>query len=206
MSTNSHASLSPAPAFVPARDNPFAVHRVHALRYRFLSEDWPQLAARLASLNHRAAIVGPQGSGKTMLLLELAERWRAAGYRVRHWQLRRDQPQRWRSLAGEFARPAEPQDWILLDGAEQLGFWNWHRVSRWSRTAAALIITRHRPGQLPLWIRTRTTVELLDDLVCELLGSIDAEARERNRRWFRQYQGNLRLILRRWFDEFGRDA
>jgi hypothetical protein len=48
-----------------ARDNPFAVRRVLKLRYRLSESGWDELLARLERLDHRAAIVGAEGSGKT---------------------------------------------------------------------------------------------------------------------------------------------
>lgn len=57
---------------VAARDNPFAVHRVLAQRYRFDAAAWGNFLARLEKLGWRGALVGPQGSGKTTLLEDLA--------------------------------------------------------------------------------------------------------------------------------------
>src|SRR5688500_16201828 len=65
-----------------ARDNPFAVHRVLAERYRLDEAGWTRLEARLAALDNRGAIVGPHGSGKTTLLEDLADRLERRGERV----------------------------------------------------------------------------------------------------------------------------
>ncbi len=72
-----------------ARQNPFRVRRLLALRYR-LDGCWEPLLERLAKLGRRAALVGPQGSGKTTLLEELEERLEAEGWRVVCLRLARD--------------------------------------------------------------------------------------------------------------------
>ncbi len=56
-----------------ARDNPFAVERVHAIRYHPVNTTFDQILARLHELNYRAAITGPEGSGKTTLLEDLEQ-------------------------------------------------------------------------------------------------------------------------------------
>jgi hypothetical protein len=116
----------------------------------------------------------------------------------------------WRLAAGGWPNKSElppelltnlgPRDCILLDGAEQLGFLAWRRFLRCAQLAGGLIVTVHRPGRLPTWVRCETTIELLDELVAQLLGSIDDSVRSVNRHLFEKYQGNLRLVLREWYD------
>ena len=71
-----------------ARDNPFAVQRVHAIRYRLAGITWEELLERLAALGFRAALVGPHGHGKTTLLEDLGARLAEEGFRVRAATLR----------------------------------------------------------------------------------------------------------------------
>src|SRR6185436_15582003 len=77
-----HGRGDPA-APMRAADNPFAVRRVLAIRYRLSGETWEGLLERLAALRYRAAIVGPHGRGKTTLLEDLAPRLEALGFRTR---------------------------------------------------------------------------------------------------------------------------
>ena len=129
-----------------ARDNPFATHRLDALRYRPQGESWEDMLGRLATMGSRGAVVGPEGSGKTALLHDLAPRLKAIGLRVESLRLgfgQRTLPvdtlRRLSSLLdGEGAR--------LLDGAEQLGPMGWRAVARTARRAGVLVITLHRPG------------------------------------------------------------
>ena len=66
-----------------ARNNPFAVQRVLAIRYRLGGTTWDELMERLASLRFRAELVGPHGSGKTTLLEDLGSRLEKLGFRLR---------------------------------------------------------------------------------------------------------------------------
>jgi len=185
---------------VKARDNPFAVERIHQLRFRLPQISWPQLLARWSALHHRGAIVGPEGHGKTTMLLELAQRLTQENWYVRQALLRRSNSNAWRELPTDLFENLGPRDCILLDGAEQLSFLAWRRFSRHARPAGGLIVTTHRPGRLATWFTCETSVELLDDLVEQLLGSIDDNVRSVNRHLFEKYAGNLRLALREWYD------
>lgn len=156
----------------PARLNPFAASRVEALAFRFPEGwDWPALLDRLAALDLRAALVGPEGHGKTTLLEQLGERLASQGFVPRRASLRRGQrrlpaPDRRRLL-----RDVSPRDVLLIDGAQELGRWAWWRLRRHSRRAGGLVITCHQQGLLPTLLRCETSPELLEDLVAELLGA-----------------------------------
>jgi hypothetical protein len=47
-----------------ARGNPFSMDRVERFRYRPIEGTWVKIMERLKGMGHRAAIVGPEGSGK----------------------------------------------------------------------------------------------------------------------------------------------
>ncbi|MCA9188503.1 MAG: hypothetical protein KDA99_22900, partial [Planctomycetales bacterium] len=72
------------------KDNPFRAQRIDSVRYRFLDSDWDFVRLRLHQLAYHAAIVGPEGSGKTTLQLELAEHLRQQGRTICWLRLRRD--------------------------------------------------------------------------------------------------------------------
>lgn len=186
-----------------ARDNPFATGRLHALRVRLpAGVTWDGLWERFAAMNYRAALVGPEGAGKTTLLEALAPRFEARGFRIRRLQLTRDRPRFDPAELATVWREVDRRDLILFDGAEQLGPLAWRRFRRRSRAAGGLLVTLHRPGRLPTLLECRTSVELLDDLVGELLGDLTPARRQRNRELFAAHQGNLRLALRAWYDDF----
>lgn len=181
-----------------ARDNPFATHRVLALRYRLRGVSFDQLLARLAGLGFRAAVVGPEGAGKTTLLEELSERLAAQGFRLRALTLRRGQrrpsPAQEERLLGDLSAG----DLLAVDGAEQLGRLAWRRLRRRSRGAGGLLATSHREGLLPTLYRCATSPELLAAIVAELLGD-DPPGADLTELFYR-HRGNLRAALRELYD------
>jgi len=153
---------------VRARENPFAVQRLDALAYRLRGESWESLLARLAWLRRRAAIVGPEGHGKTTLLEELARRLARDGLRLRWLRLRHGEGRAARHALRELTRGVDGDDLLLVDGAQELGPLAWRRLRWRSRAAGGLLVTSHRPGLLPTLIECRTSVELLAELLREL--------------------------------------
>lgn len=163
----------------PARCNPFAAGRVEALTYRFLEGlDWERLLERLAVLDQRAALVGPEGHGKTTLLEQLGVRLEERGLALRQATLRRRQRRLPREDRARLLRDLGPKDLLLIDGAQELGGWPWWRLRRRSCAAGGLLVTSHREGLLPTLLRCETSPELLEELVRELLAeepeSLDA--------------------------------
>jgi hypothetical protein len=187
-----------------ARDNPFAVQRVLAVRSRLARVTWEELLDRLAAFGFRAALVGPHGHGKTTLLEDLAPRLEDRGFRLRSATLRAGD--RRLTAAQEEALFADlaGRDLLLVDGAEQLGRLSWLRLRRKSRAAGGLVITSHRAGLLPTLHECRTTPELLAGIVRDLLGSeLGSEAEGMSpgseELWLR-HRGNVRDALRELYD------
>lgn len=184
-----------------ARDNPFAVDRVLALRTRGVP--WDDLLARFETLGRRAAIAGPHGAGKTTLLEDLEPRLAARGHRIRKATLhegdRQLGPHRRQALLAALG----PDDLLLLDGAEQLAPYAWRELAWRSRRAAGLLVTIHGPGngagRLPLLWECRPTPELLAALVADLVGPHEAAALPLAD-LFRAHRGNLRDALRALYD------
>lgn len=186
-----------------ARDNPFAVQRVHAIRYRLAGVTWEELLDRLSALDFRAALVGPHGHGKTTLLEDLGARLAERGFLIRTATLRQGErrlgPVRYAAL---FRDPG-PRDLLLVDGAEQLDALSWWTLRLRSRAAAGLIVTSHRPGLLPVLHECRTTPELLAGIVADLSGAADGEEIAE---LFARHGGDLRLALRELYDARSRGA
>jgi len=176
-----------------ARDNPFRSERVERLVYRAERFDWKLLEARLTEAGGRGAIVGPQGHGKTTLLLEWMARFGKQGstwIRLSEGQRSLHRPQK-SALSGAQR--------IFLDGAEQLGWWGWRDFLRRSRKAKTLIITSHRPGLLPTLFSCQTSPQLLAELVTELQGeSLPVEA------LWQRHEGNIRLALAELYDRWAK--
>ena len=196
-----------------ARDNPFAVDHLHALRYRGGAEAVPALWMRAVGLR-TSALVGAKGHGKTTLLLELAAHARSLGHRMVWIQLRRDARRlsaahrenlaaldaRARSAAPH-ADPAaiEARDVVCIDGADLLP-----RLDRWwlrRRTRTAIVLgTLHAPGWLPTLAALTTSPALLDELVGELTGASVAKLAGDRDALFARHAGNLRAALRELYD------
>ena len=180
-----------------ARDNPFAVRRVHAIRYRLAGVSWEELLERLAALAFRAALVGPHGHGKTTLLEDLGARLAERGFRVRTATLRQGERRLGAVRSAALFRDPDPRDLLLVDGAEQLDALSWWTLRLRSRDAAGLIVTSHRPGLLPTLHECRTTPELLAGIITDLAGTADGEEIAE---LFVRHRGDLRLALRELYD------
>jgi len=187
-----------------ARDNPFAVHRLHALRFRLTQADWRDVLARLRDLSFRAAVVGPEGSGKTLLLEELGVRLGGLGLVPRLLTLHRGQRRPTPEERAALLAGLGPADIVLIDGADELGPLAWSGLARASRAGAGLVLTAHRPGLLPTLWTCATSLELLADLVRELVGTEEAGAlQERLVALFDHHRGDLRAALRALYDLYG---
>jgi|CXWL01.1.fsa_nt_gi hypothetical protein len=155
-------------------DNPFAVQRLRRLAYVAPGGAPPNAAldallTRLVALDHRAAIVGPEGHGKNTLLATLAARLTAAGWRVRHVQLRRGERRLPPPAVASLLAGVTRGDLLLVDGAEQLAMPAWLALRLRSRRAGGLVVTSHRAGLLPTLVDCTTSPALLAGLVSELL-------------------------------------
>jgi hypothetical protein len=180
-----------------ACDNPFAVHRVLRERYRLDETEWSQLFARLESQQNRGALVGPRGAGKTTLLEDLAERLEARRWKIILLQLSAERDQFALRSIRERVAHVGATDFVLLDGAEQLGPIAWWRFSFWTRRAGGIVVTSHRAGRLPLLRRCETSSSLLRELVSSLGVEISpAESDALHAR----HRGNLRDALRELYD------
>jgi hypothetical protein len=177
---------------LPARDNPFRSERLDTLAFRYPAGlDRAALLVRLAALGHRAAIVGPEGSGKTTLSREL-ERGLTERYRV--WRITQRRGDR--RLARRLPRLGH-DDFVILDGAEQLAPLSFWRLRRQTRSAGGLLVLSHRPGLLPTLVATETSQALLDELVAEL-----TPAQACTVGLLARHGGNIRDALRALYDAY----
>ncbi len=184
--------------FCPARKNPFATEHLQKIRYHFCDLSLAQLLERFDQLGHRAAIVGPQGHGKTTLQKELA---RAMNPGRTHWiKLREGDRKIPRSVLDNLFSQADESDLICVDGAEQLSWWNWKKFLRHLGKKQRCLITSHRPGLLPSLVTCRTSVSLLRDLVTELTSAPGADEVKELERIFQKHRGDIRQSIRELYD------
>jgi len=183
-----------------ARDNPFATERLSEIRHRLLDTTFDRLLARLHELNYRAAITGPEGSGKTILLEDLQQVLEGKGFKTRlvfvndaaHF----DSPA-CRRLLAELTR----DQFLLLDGADLIRRHDWSLLKRHTITHAyGLVITSHRRGLLPTLRECSTSPTLLKSIVADLLPQGSPFSAELLDRLYERHQGNLRTCLRDLYD------
>lgn len=182
-----------------ARDNPLSAERVlERIRYRPVDLDWDAIMARLEQLEWRCAIVGEKGTGKTTLLEDLSGKLSA---RQQRWRMIRLSAENGRIAPGALDSLGADEI-VLLDGAEQLSGAKWMGIKRKTRSAAGLVITTHSPGRLPTLLQTRTTVDLLEGILRDLL---DPGARPVTcsdiEKLLNDHHGNIRDSLRRMYDD-----
>jgi hypothetical protein len=187
-----------------ACDNPFRVQRLSALAYRLDGTSWEALLARAERLGWRAALVGPEGHGKSTLLAELGARIaEARGLEVRAATLRRGER---RLPAAESARllgALAARHLVLVDGAQELAPPEWRALLAASAAAAGLFVTTHAPGLLPTLHECRTTPALLEDLLRELAPAA-RDALPSARELHERHRGNVRDALLEAYDAMAR--
>jgi hypothetical protein len=187
--------------------NPLSTRCVRpgAVAYQF--EPGPrlnQLLDRLRDTGGWGQIIGSHGSGKSTLLHTLLPRLADAGLEPLVFTLRDRQrrlPEGWRRDADAMTGTRRM---LVVDGYEQLSFiarWNLKRTCR--GRGWGLLITAHQPQGLPTLYRTRTTPQLAQLLVGQLLEDqpITLSAAEIHES-FRRCGGNLRDVFRELFDRY----
>ena len=166
----------------------------------FEEGSWECHLAKLQLLSFRAAIVGPQGCGKTTLLEELDQRLPAA-FDVTTFHVFLPQEKQLHERMLMEALEASAKDKILLvDGIERLSFFQRRRLYRETRNRTGLVVNVHSKCQLPTWIKCRPSVSLLFSLLGEL-GLNTPEIGDAAEIYFRKFRGNVREVFRSLYDD-----
>jgi hypothetical protein len=191
------------------RSNPFATRytRPGAVEFLFAAGmSAAGLVERLAQQQWWGAIVGPHGAGKSTLLQTLIPELERAGRRVilvRLLEAERRVPNE--ALAGD---ALDERTLVIVDGYEQLGWWQrWRLARRCRRRSAGLLVTAHgATGIAELW-RVEPSLATTQAVVACLLGdeaeqipsAVVADLYER-------HAGNVRETLFALFDHYQRQT
>ena len=184
-----------------ARENPFRVEQIHQLTYRPMSMSWEEVMDRLEALSYRAAVVGPEGTGKTTFLEQLIPRLAAQGFEPQYLRVRP-------SMCSAVGLPKLFSDLssncvLLVDGSELLSGLAWWRFRRLSRKLAGLIVSLHQPGRMPTLFETETSGELFNTLAQDLIGrEATQRAAQELDKLFAASDGNVRLAFRKCYDTY----
>ena len=186
-----------------ARENPFRTERVLAYRYQFPEDESLQkLAERFDALGRCGAIVGPKGHGKTTLIEDLCDLWTQRGLSTRTVRLSSVDRAAAFGLCCQVLATCEPGHILVIDGAEQLGWFRWQRFRRAVPERIGLLVTTHRPGRLPTLFECRTSPELLLQAVTNIAPHVLSEVEADLRPLFKHSAGNIRECLRSLYDRY----
>jgi hypothetical protein len=180
-----------------ARDNPFRSSRIDALPYLLRGRSWPDLMRALRELDCRGALVGPKGTGKTTLLLEIERRLRQDGVSTRLVRLEPEASAEAVRAVIEATGNAKQDEVLLVDGAGSMSRAQWERLARMS---ARLIVTAHTAGLLPTVQECTTDAGLLGEIVRRLDGGEWLALCGGAQALFARRRGNIREALRELYD------
>jgi len=183
-----------------ARDNPFSSDRVLRVRFKPLGTTWDAIFARLGELDYRAAIVGPDGTGKTTLLEDLARPLNDRGFNTRWVTLNLAKRKPTRDDARHAFHDLTKRDILLVDGADHMPPREWRSFASRAAKAGGLIITSHVEGLLPPLLHTQTTPDLLAEIVGHLAFGHLVPPPAMFADLHHRHAGNLRDALRELYD------
>lgn len=183
-----------------AKDNPFSTQQISKIKYYLSETELENLIKGLKELNFYAAIVGNHGSGKTTLLESIVIKLIELNYKPKLLRLNTEKPNFPKSFLREFSRSLKKTDIVILDGAEQLNFLSWQYFKYKIQNAGGLIITTHKEGRLPTLYKCEASYKILDQILFELLGIQAKKLEENSQKLFDKHQGNIRDVLREYYD------
>lgn len=181
-----------------AGDNPFApgrLERVLGFDPTLAGTSWEALEEKWWALGGRAAVTGRRGSGKSSLL--------------RAWAARHDSPvtlhfnEQHRHLdEGERARLAHCGGRLLVvDGEDYLVWRDRRELRQAAKSAAAVLVSRYRPGPWPELLRLSASPEIAAALLERTTPELAARFRPDLPARFRRCHGNLRELWLGCYDE-----
>jgi hypothetical protein len=113
-------------------------------------------------------LVGPKGTGKTTLMLELKTWAEDHGWQVHYHRLSKQDSRFDLNRLKDLGHRA----FLLLDSSEQLALLRWALFKWLSRRCGRILVSQHHEYRFPTLLQTKTDVELLADLLTELTQSV----------------------------------
>jgi energy-coupling factor transporter ATP-binding protein EcfA2 len=183
--------------------NPFATRfiRPGAMPFIFLDgESAASLVDRLRQQQWWGQIIGPHGSGKSTLLATLIPTLTAAGRHVVSHTLHQGEHR----LAALHRESFSPSTQLMIDGYEQLSWWQKRRVkSHCRRAGCGLLVTAHADVGLPTVYRTQSSESLAATVVSRLLPATGHEIATADiAAAYSAAEGNVRETLFKLYDVY----
>lgn len=187
-----------------ARDNPFAMHHVERIPFQFGFEGWSQHLQRLQQMNYSGAIVGPEGSGKTTLMLELQQKLKNEFSRDRKisFVLIDEDPRIRKAQLQELMTFSIEQPILLIDGSERASWLQRRKLFGLVSQGTSVIAAVHQTCPLPTWIECSTNEDLMAYALQQLVPQASHPLHDLAFLRFRQRHGNVRLALRDLYDDW----
>jgi len=186
-------------------NNPFNTSVIESIPFVFLDKtnSLNSILKTFEENNFKGAICGPQGSGKTVLMDEIQLRLKANGWVVKKNVFYQEDSFVFKTkkiLA--LCKNISKNEAVFIDGAEQLFYPLW-MFAKWSisNSAAAFLITIHKPGRMPVIYQTRTCEKLLEKLLLEypVEPIIDWNSFDLKQLFYKN-NGNIREVFRALYD------
>lgn len=180
-------------------DNPFRSACIDRIDYQPVERDLQTIYQQLHSMQIRAALSGPHGTGKSCLLDALCKALATDGHQLLRLQMHANQPApALRHLRQQIR--SQPQAIVIIDGADCLSACYWWALTYSARRNPGLLITTHDRLLLPELHRQHSTPQILKRLLLELAPHLpqlpDCHA------LFDRYRGNIRDCLRHCYFEW----
>lgn len=187
--------------------NPFATRWTRPGQLSFVFDDQlttDALIQRLQQQGYRGQIVGPHGSGKSTLFLELSHSLSARQVEVEAIRVAR---RPWQASAAAIRATAVGNGGrrvVLVDGFEQLPMvmrWWLRSLTRFCQVG--LVVTAHRDMGLPPLYCTRVTARTAGLVIDWLTRHVNTRYQPTDvARRLARHGGNLREVLFELYDEF----
>lgn len=177
-----------------ASENPFRSAEIAKLRYRITEPALQSMAAELIESERPCAIIGPQGTGKTTLLEDLAAQIKISGHPLAWHRLTHTSTKLERKAVLDRLFQSSANLIHMLDGGEVLSPFQWWQIRQRGRSGLRLITTLHRNRGLRILHETTPDWELTHEFVKDLYQ--DDHLSQVAQSAFQSNQGNVREVFR----------